>query len=249
MRICRREEKNGGDCRWMGCSWGRRGCVAVLFDFARKRELTVLFLVDSIRQLSHHRFASPFPLLPHLETHISYPVDSAAGATAFSCGLHTYNGAIGTTSSKSPCGTLLEAAKRQGFSTGLVTTSRLTHATPASFYAHVVDRDLESEIAEFLVDEAGTGMGLTVDFAMGGGRCFFLPNTTKGSCRTDGKDLLEKAKGKGLKVLEGMQALRTYHEEDAHDEGTVLGLFADDVRSSPPSFFKSGRTDIFLPRL
>ncbi|GAA6043897.1 hypothetical protein JCM8097_004295 [Rhodosporidiobolus ruineniae] len=154
--------------------------------------------------------------------------DSAAGATAFSCGLKTYNGAIGLTPSKSPCGTLLEAAKRQGFSTGLVSTSRITHATPASFYAHVPDRDLESEIAEFLVDEAGTGQGLTVDFALGGGRCFFLPNGTSGSCRTDGKDLLGKAREKGIKVIEGMPALRAYHEEDAHDEGTVLGLFADD---------------------
>ncbi|GAA5897799.1 hypothetical protein JCM6882_000100 [Rhodosporidiobolus microsporus] len=157
--------------------------------------------------------------------------DSAAGATAFACGLKTYNGAIGITPDKKPCGTILEAAKRQGFATGLVATSRITHATPASFYAHVPDRDLESEIAEFLVDEAGTGQGLTVDFALGGGRCFFLPNGTEGSCRTDGKDLLAKAKEKGIKVLEGMAALRAYHEEDAHDEGTVLGLFADDHMS------------------
>ncbi|GAA6018024.1 hypothetical protein JCM10207_002744 [Rhodosporidiobolus poonsookiae] len=154
--------------------------------------------------------------------------DSAAGATAFSCGLKTFNGAIGTTPSKAPCGTLLEAAKRQGYSTGLVSTSRITHATPASFYAHVVDRDLESEIASFLVDEAGTGQGLTVDFAFGGGACFFRPNGSSGSCRTDETDLLAKARGKGVKVLEGMAALRAYHEEDAHDEGTVLGLFADD---------------------
>ncbi|GAA5987469.1 hypothetical protein JCM11641_003839 [Rhodosporidiobolus odoratus] len=154
--------------------------------------------------------------------------DSAAGATAFSCGLKTYNGGIGVTPLKTPCGTLLEAAKSVGYSTGLVATSRITHATPASFYAHVVDRDLESAIAEFLVDEAGTGQGLTVDFALGGGRCFFLPNGTRGSCRTDGKDLLEAARAKGIKVLEGMAALRAYHEEDAHEEGTVLGLFADD---------------------
>lgn len=71
----------------------------------------------------------------------SLVTDSAAGATAFSCGIHTYNGAIGVEAEgKTPVGTVLEAAKRQGFSTGLVTTSRITHATPASFYAHVVDR-------------------------------------------------------------------------------------------------------------
>ncbi|GAA5987974.1 hypothetical protein JCM10908_007295 [Rhodotorula pacifica] len=154
--------------------------------------------------------------------------DSAAGATAFSCGLKTYNGAIGITPAQTPCGTVLEAAKRQGFATGLVTTSRITHATPASFYAHVPDRDLETEIANFLVDEDGSDLkGLPVDFAFGGGRCFFLPNGTDGSCRTDQKDLITRAKEKGVKVVQGMAELREYREQGG-DEGAVLGLFADD---------------------
>ncbi|GAA5899078.1 hypothetical protein JCM8208_002998 [Rhodotorula glutinis] len=154
--------------------------------------------------------------------------DSAAGATAFACMLKTYNGGIGITPSRTPCGTILEAAKRQGFSTGIVATSRLTHATPASFYAHVPDRDLESDIARFLVGEAGTGLkNLPVDIALGGGACFFRPNGTSSSCRTDGEDLLEAARGKGVKVVEGMAALRAFREEDAQD-GPVLGLFADD---------------------
>lgn len=147
--------------------------------------------------------------------------------------MKTYNGAIGITPGQAPCGTVLEAAKRQGFATGLVATSRLTHATPASFYAHVPDRDLETEIADFLVDEDGSDLkGLPVDFAFGGGRCFFLPNSTEGSCRTDDKDLLAKAKEKGIKVVQGMAELREYREQGGGDEGTVLGLFADDVRSS-----------------
>lgn len=155
--------------------------------------------------------------------------DSAAGATAFSCALKTYNGAIGTTPAQTPCGTILEAAKRQGFATGLVATSRITHATPASFYAHVPDRDLETEIAEFLVDEDGSSLkGLPVDFAFGGGRCFFLPNGTDGSCRTDSKDLIARAKEKGIKVVQGMAELREYREEGG-DDATVLGLFSDDV--------------------
>ncbi|GAA5886199.1 hypothetical protein JCM3774_005713, partial [Rhodotorula dairenensis] len=154
--------------------------------------------------------------------------DSAAGATAFSCALKTYNGAIGITPAQAPCGTILEAAKRQGFATGLVATSRITHATPASFYAHVPDRDLETEIADFLVDEDGSSLkGLPVDFAFGGGRCFFLPNGTDGSCRTDNKDLLARAKEKGIKVVQGMAELREYREKGG-DDATVLGLFADD---------------------
>ncbi|GJN91046.1 hypothetical protein Rhopal_004061-T1 [Rhodotorula paludigena] len=161
----------------------------------------------------------------------SLVTDSAAGATAFSCGLKTFNGAIGVTPALAPCGTLLEAAHRQGFATGLVATSRITHATPASFYAHVPDRDLESEIAAFLVGEAGTGLAgpAPVDFAFGGGRCFFIPQSEDGSCRTDETDLLKKAREKGFRVLEGMAALRDFKEEDEDDrEGSIIGLFADD---------------------
>lgn len=154
--------------------------------------------------------------------------DSAAGATAFSCGLKTYNGAIGVEPiDKRPCGTVLEAAKRQGFSTGLVATSRITHATPASFYAHVVDRDLESDIARFLV---GLGpQGQSVDIALGGGLCFFLPNTTDTSCRTDDLDLIDTAQKAGTTIVRGMKAFREFSDTAARgDDKPVLGLFADD---------------------
>jgi len=115
-----------------------------------------------------------------------------------------------------------------------VTTSRLTHATPASFYAHVVDRDLESEIARFLVGEGPQGQ--TVDLALGGGRCYFIGNGTGDGCRTDGEGLLEKAKGRGVRVLDGMKELREWKDEDlssgASDKGkAILGLFAKDVSS------------------
>ncbi|GAA6006938.1 hypothetical protein JCM11491_001447 [Sporobolomyces phaffii] len=159
--------------------------------------------------------------------------DSAAGATAFSCLSKTFNGAIGVTPSKLPCGTVLESAHRQGFSTGLVTTSRITHATPASFYAHVVDRDLESEIARFLVGR-GSPQGRTVDLAFGGGKCHFLGNATKGSCRTDGEDLLTGTGTEGIKFVDGMKGLREWKDAQADPANrqaageTVLGLFADD---------------------
>lgn len=54
----------------------------------------------------------------------SLVTDSAAGATAFSCTLKSYNGAIAVEpKQRDPCGTLLEAAKHQGYQTGLVVTS------------------------------------------------------------------------------------------------------------------------------
>lgn len=88
---------------------------------------------------------------------------------------------------------------------------------------------MESEIATFLVGEGP--QGASVDLALGGGACFFLPNTTRGSCRTDGRDLLQAAEGEGVRVLRGMKELREWHEEEegAHGGGRVLGVFADDV--------------------
>ncbi|KAK5278443.1 vacuolar alkaline phosphatase, partial [Cryomyces antarcticus] len=78
----------------------------------------------------------------------SLVTDSAAGATAFSCGLKSYNGAISVLPDHSPCGTVLEAAKKAGYMTGLVVTTRITDATPACFAAHVNMREEEDRIAE-----------------------------------------------------------------------------------------------------
>ena len=88
--------------------------------------------------------------------------DSAASATAYSCGLKTYNGAIAVDSLRRPCRTVLEAAEAAGFATGLVATSRITHATPAAFAAHVESRAEEAEIARQM---SASG----VDLLLGGG--------------------------------------------------------------------------------
>lgn len=73
--------------------------------------------------------------------------DSAAGATAFSAGIKTYNGAIGVDSDTLAVELLTEIAAKKLISTGVVSTSSVTHATPASFYAHVRYRSQEEEIA------------------------------------------------------------------------------------------------------
>ncbi|KAI7905956.1 alkaline-phosphatase-like protein [Cokeromyces recurvatus] len=121
--------------------------------------------------------------------------DSAAGATAFSCNLKTYNGAIGVDPSHLPCGTVLESAKHsRGMLTGLVATSRITHATPASFSAHVENRDDENSIAKQQIGD--NPLGRSVDLMFGGGYCYFLPKSKKGSCRSDSRDLLKEAQSK-----------------------------------------------------
>ncbi|SPQ22582.1 91cd3d0d-03e0-4525-aad6-b6cbf54d3ca9 [Thermothielavioides terrestris] len=124
----------------------------------------------------------------------SLVTDSAAGATAFACGRKSYNGAIGMLPGARPCGTVLEAAKRAGLATGLVVTTDVTDATPACFAAHVDYRLRQDEIA---LQEVGEGvLGRSVDLILGGGRCHFLANHTRGSCRADDVDVVGIAREK-----------------------------------------------------
>ena len=149
--------------------------------------------------------------------------DSAAGATAFSCGMKSYNGAISVLPDHSPCGTVLEAAKKAGYMTGLVVTTRITDATPACFAAHVNRREEEDRIAEQEVGDYP--LGRVVDLMLGGGRCHFLPNTTEGSCRGDDKDVVKLAKSNGFSYVddrEGFDGLNLGSSVDL----PLLGLFA-----------------------
>lgn len=104
--------------------------------------------------------------------------DSAAGATAFACGKKSYNGAIGVDDNKDSIPTLVELLSLKNYQTGIIATSSITHATPASFYAHVESRNMEDEIADYL-------MKSEVDFFAGGGLKFF-------NDRKDGRNLLEQ---------------------------------------------------------
>lgn len=107
----------------------------------------------------------------HIGLHKSYSgdnliTDSAAGATAFSAGVKTYNGAIGVDMDTLAVGTILEEAEQRGLATGLVATSTIVHATPASFYAHVKQRKMYEDIAAAFLDT-------DVDIFIGGGKKYF----------------------------------------------------------------------------
>jgi alkaline phosphatase len=125
----------------------------------------------------------------------SLVTDSAAGATAFSCGLKSYNGAIGVDPSKNPCGTILEALKLEGYLTGLVVTTLITDATPAAFSTHVDYRFQEDLIAEQQLGDYP--LGRTLDLMIGGGRCHYLPTSEEGGCRADSRNLIEEVQKNG----------------------------------------------------
>ncbi len=141
--------------------------------------------------------------------------DSAAGGTALAAGVKTYNGAIAVDTTGRAVATILEGAKARGMATGIVATSRITHATPASFTAHVGSRAMEDEIARQQVT-------LAPDVIMGGGRRHFLPASAPGGRRRDGQNLLDTLRAKGFAVATDRAGF------DAARRAPFVALFADD---------------------
>lgn len=137
--------------------------------------------------------------------------DSAAGATAYACGIKTYYTAVAVDSLERKIATILEGAEEKDMATGLVATSRITHATPAAFSAHVASRYEENEIARQQLTQ-------NIEIILGGGRRHFVPESEKGA-RTDGRNLLQEAADQGYHIL------RTRQDFDAATELPVLGLF------------------------
>lgn len=122
--------------------------------------------------------------------------DSAAGATAFACGVKTYNNAIGLGPDTLPCVTILEEASLQGLATGIVVTSTVTHATPAAFVAHQPLRILYENIA---VDIAESN----IDLIIGGGKTYFYNR------RMDRRNLLAEMSDRGFLILDNVPSPRS----------------------------------------
>ena len=76
--------------------------------------------------------------------------DSAAGGTALACGVKTNNGMLGMNADSVAVNSILTILGKQGFSTGIVASCRINHATPASYYAHQINRGMDAEILEDL---------------------------------------------------------------------------------------------------
>jgi alkaline phosphatase len=141
----------------------------------------------------------------HTYSASSLVTDSAAGATAWACGLKTNNLYVGTDPFDQPCGTLMEAAKAKGLSTGVAVTSSVTDATPASFATHARRRKLQYSIAKQYCARR------TADVILGGGRQFFQRQGLLGGANCSGLPYVYNASGLA-----------------AASSAPLLGLFAED---------------------
>lgn len=139
--------------------------------------------------------------------------DSAAGATAYSCGVKTDNGKIAQLPDERHCKTILELAEEKGLSTGLVSTSGVTHATPASYASHVRSRGMQAEIAADYLDSGA-------EVILGGGWEYFVPSSEDGSRREDSRNVIEEFKSLGYQYVTSKEEL------DASGDEKILGLFS-----------------------
>ncbi|BEE02752.1 alkaline phosphatase [Aeromonas dhakensis] len=130
-----------------------------------------------------------------------------------------------TSDNGKPVPTILELAKAAGKSVGAVTTTELTHATPAATYSHICHRDAAYAIAEQAVP-GGTGfntaLGDGVDVLMGGGANHWTPynSTSNKGGRADGRDLTAEL------TAQGYHYVTTKDDLAGVNSGKVLGLFS-----------------------
>lgn len=211
-------------------------CTAAPADGGKARNVIVLIADGcSDEQYTFARWYKGEPLsldeirVGAIKTYVANSVvaDSAPAATAFATGYRTSDRLIGvgpkgdTLSNVEkpseemqykPLATVLEGARLMSKSTGIVVTSRVTHATPAGYMAHVQARSMENDIMEQAVYQ-------NIDLVFGGGMQHLLPESEEGK-RTDGENLIRVLKDHGYQIVQTRDEMMQIHS------GKVFGMFA-----------------------
>ncbi len=171
--------------------------------------------------------------------------DSAASATQLATGKYAGSEMIGADKDGNAAESILERAKRMGKSTGLVSDTRITHATPAGFAAHQSHRSLENEIAVDMLENQ-------VDVMLSGGLRYWIPkdaNDKQSEARQELEQLTEGSVRIKSKRKDNRNLIKEAQQQD-YDlafnkaqldkaDGKILGLFA---YSALPDAIKESRT-------
>ncbi len=155
----------------------------------------------------------------------SLVTDSANSASAYATGHKTSNNAMGiyTFDPNVPdqvgakVENIIELAKKAGKSTGLVTTSEITDATPSAMFVHILKRSNMQDITEQMFNSTQRP-----DVIMGGGAQWFWPQSVTGSKRTDERDLIADFEAEGYTFVGNAEELAAV---DAANTDALLGLF------------------------
>lgn len=164
-----------------------------------------------------------------------YAPDSAATATAWATGSKTYDRAISVGLDGTPLPTVVELAKRNGLRTGVVTTARVTDATPAVQVAHVASRTCQgpdsSGCGADALTRGGRGsiaeqlLATRPDLVLGGGRIVFRHTANAG--RWKGESLVTQARARGFRLVTDAAGLTATTWANA--DRPLLGLFTADT--------------------
>ncbi len=201
-----------------------------LFKVDNKAKNVIMLIGDgmSLSQITSYRLlkegpngrvaVDDFPVSGIVLTHSADAIitDSASSATAYSTGSKTKNSYLGLDKDGRVLENITEKLDNYGFVSALVSTSEITHATPAAFSAHVDSRWNTDEISFQM-------LGSKVATILGGGRNFFLP-AEQGGKRKDKKNLLEEAKN-SHKILTHKNQLTI---SNINPSEKILGLFANE---------------------
>ena len=197
-----------------GCSWQDINKSVVRLPKVRN---IILFIGDGMGTAQVYAGMSmsgtpltleSFPYSGFSKTNSSdnYVTDSAAGGTAIASGVKTKNGMIGMGPDSVVVASIIEIAHRNGLATGVLSTSAITHATPASFVAHNAGRGNYEDLAKDFLKG-------TVDVFIGGGEDHFRNRKDSADLTTDlkqmGYDLvynIEDLKRSGSQKIAGLLA-------------------------------------------
>lgn len=184
-----------------GMSWGTLTCGDLYSRLFRKRPLSWITLGE--------RPDAKLGMV-NMRSLNSMVTDSAAAASSWGCGSRVFNGAINTLPNGKRLTPICSLLGEAGWTRALVTTTEITHATPAGFAANSFSRDQSQLIAAQYLDRQ-------IEVLLGGGKPLFDPNK-----RRDKRDL------KGAYALAGYTVVENYEQLRAAPVGKrLLGLFAD----------------------
>lgn len=198
-----------------------------------QKQLAKYYVQQSTGQREYVMAMEKFPVTGVNTTHSSNSLitDSAAAGTALATGTKTNNNIISKLPNGKDLKTIAEAAKEKGMATGIITTTTITHATPAVFASHNISRNNEQEIALDYLDS-------DVDFFAGGGVSYFLPKSYNEngkdpmgnalySKRKDEINVLEELKNNNYKVFYGEKSANEFNDYQPKKDEKIFAAFTN----------------------